>query len=627
MKSHALLAVDIYGCIFSDAADRWIGLRSQLERSFLRLRRDVEARGLPFIAVTLPSLGKALDRALDKGDASDMEIPQGIAHKGHRPLIFKGLWELVFDDLGVLREDADVEAVFFLRQICLCCKKLRLECPPQAVKETLDEFFSIEEHLPKSYPGTWDCEVPSWEYRFGHPLWGSFPREDDLFELPDIPSLPYDSLRALCMRVIKGELGWMPSWDLFPRHGPGAVSEQGSGVKYDFRNWPRKLNGIFPFDWFGSGQIDTDYVPEDRELPSRLLAVPKTLKGPRLICAEPLAHQWIQQSIWRWLEGRISQSELLRRSITFRSQETSRSRALTSSLSSELVTIDLSSASDRVSTRLVEYVFQGSNILDGLHACRTRAVRQNLSSRHPEMVLLRKFSTMGSACTFPIQSIVFFILTLWALRLSEGNEGHFDGLVRDARRITVFGDDIIAPTTAYDTIRLVLETCGLKVNMSKTFGGLNFRESCGMDAFRGVDVTPAYLLEPYDGSPSSMATTIESSNNFHIRGLWRTADCLVNQLPHNEVRRLWVSRVGEDGVLGLRSFSSGEWGLTTQWDPDIQRMYYEVLTISAKVSRERGSGRDCLTQYFTEAPDQDYPWLSGQVSRVKLRKSLTRVYR
>lgn len=628
MKSHSLHAIDIYEGIFDDAAMRWPRLVSRFRLDFSRLLRDVEHRGLSFLTITLPAAGKALDRALDDGSLSSAVFPQGLRLNGNRPVLFGDLFDLVFDDLGTLRVDVDVTAVYFLRQFFYCCKKLRLDCHPSKIKETLDEFFDIEESLPDPNPHTWFSDEPVWQERIGHPI-----RDADaaLFERPPVCGVDHNSLwdrfRRYCARIVRQELGDLPWWDLNPKHGPGAVSEAYSVVKYDFPSWPKKLENVFPYDWYGSGDLFSEVRPSDEESPSNLICVPKSQKGPRLICSEPVAHQYMQQAIWRWLEERVDRSALLNRSITFRSQENSRKRALESSHDGLLATIDLSSASDRLSARLVEYVFQGTNILEGMHACRTTELSQTISKDHFSSIRMRKFAPMGSAITFPVQSLVFFIITLFALRLTEGNSDHFRMLKEDCRRITVFGDDIIAPSSALETIKFLLQECGLKVNADKTFGGLNFRESCGCDAFQGVDVTPAYALEPYDGSPSSMATTIEVSNNFHKHGFWRTAARIVNQFPEQERKRFFIQRVGEERSLGLCTFSEPcNDHLDMKWDLQTQRMYYKALNVTAIVKKSKGKGEASLTQYFVEKPDPLLPWESGQAGRPKLRKSLGRVY-
>nr|UJQ85617.1 MAG: hypothetical protein 3 [Leviviridae sp.] len=663
MKSYASTAFTVYGGILADAATRWSNLDAKLGKDLSYLSKAVESRGLPFLTITLPSVAKSLLKWLDLEFMDTDEFPRGYPKCRKRPELFGEFFDMIFDDQGRLRPDVDIEAVKFLFQLLSCCKNIELECHPSRTKETLDEFYSIERNLPTSHPDTWDSDVPKWEPRHGHPIWGTRScdpgdAEQALLDLDGLngsnrSDLPWDDLRAYARKVTGGKIGAIPDWELEPKHGPGAVSEGLRGVKYDFPNWPTKLESRFPYDWYGSGSIsgsgeesiDVDCwgdrpaqgrvdIPDRHERPSRLIAVPKSQKGPRLICAEPVAHQWIQQGIWRWLERRVEEDRELSASIRFRDQSLSRDRALSSSLGGELCTIDLSAASDRISTRLVEYLFQGSNLLDALHACRTRAMIQDLSDDLPKMVVLRKFSTMGSAVTFPVQTLVFWILVTWALKLTVEAPG-YEGPDWTSADVTIFGDDIIAPTVAYPTIELVLHECGLKVNNSKTFTGKNFRESCGMYAFRGVDITPAYYLRPYDGSPDALAATIEMSNSFHACGYWKTAQLIVDQLPDAERKKLYVKRIPKkgsqdtDGVggFGLASFCGAGFHLHKRvWDSDLHRYYVKVLSVSSKAQVTKGRGEHSLSQYFFEEPNPELPWESGRASVVKQRKRLTRVY-
>nr|UJQ85847.1 MAG: hypothetical protein 3 [Leviviridae sp.] len=630
MKSYVEHAVSILRGVLEDASIRWPGLRDSFEKDLSYLLRAVESRGLPFLTVTLPAVGKVLDQGLDNRYLEVYEFPKGFPLLQKRPKLFWGLFQQIFDESKWLRSDACIDSIAFLRQLLYCNKKLRIQCDDSKVKATLDEFFAIEQHLPPSWSDTWDSDVPVWKPRDGHPLWGDIYADPDQAQLdlgfttPSIPPRDWSGLRQLC-RYVVSSLGTPDWWDIQPKHGPGVVSEQSGFVsKYEFPYWPRKLDLWFPFDWHGSGSLEPGDVPANYEPPSRLIAVPKDQRGPRLICAEPLAHQWIQQGIWRWLEGRM-RNTLLGSSITFRSQENSRNRALSASVDGKLATIDLSSASDRVSTRLVEYVFQGSEILEGLHASRTRVLGQNLSSEHPNRILLRKFSTMGSAVTFPIQSIVFCLLTVWAVRLHDGKGDTLDGLEDTFRSVTVFGDDIIAPAHALETIKLVLHECGLKVNHLKTFGSGCFRESCGVDAFKGYDVTPAYTLQPYDDSPSSMATTVEVANNFFFKGYWNTSDVLVSSIPPAERKLLRICG-SDDGAFGLRSFVGTDTShLRRGWDPDLQQSFSVSIAVTSKVTKLRGRGASDLTQYFTERPNPMFKWGAGQVGPVRLRKRRTGV--
>lgn len=622
MNSNLAYVLTIMESLLDEASTQWPESASRFRKDLSYLRRAAEQRGLAFFTLTLPDLGKAFDRSLAEASFLASEVPLGVPMIKKRPELFGDLYMKVFCEGGKLRSDADATAVHFFRQLTYCFKKLRLDCTPEKVQGTLDEFFAVESELPPSYPCTWDDNVPYWQERHGHPL-GDYARESDTY-MGNRESLPWDTLRRISRYVISN-LGVPDYWELEPKHGPGVVSETSGWIsKYEFPHWPKKLGLFYPFDWFATGILDTIPDFSEDEPPSRLIAVPKTQKGPRLICAEPIAHQWMQQSIWRWIDGR-SRNSLLSETIRFRDQEVSRMRALHASIDGSNCTIDLSAASDRLSTRLVEYIFQGSPLLDHFHASRTRYLEQNLSSKHPKRILLRKFSPMGSALTFPVQSIVFTILSLWGLKLTEGTEGDLSTIEKDLRRITVFGDDIIAPTAAYPAIERVLYSCGLKVNASKSFFKGNFRESCGMDAFRGNDVTPAYILGSYNGSPSSMATVLETSNNFHKSGFWKTASTIVSLLPEKEKKLLLI--VGEDGGgLGLFSYCGRKTDhLKMIWNPNLQREECIALTVTSKVTKRQGRALSSLTQYFTERPNPQFKWTSGQASFVKLRKGLTRV--
>lgn len=612
MKSYVTFVMTLYGGIFQDAAIQLPDIKTSMEKDLSYLRRALEQRGLAFFTLTLPDYGLWIDRSLDRGSFSDMaEIPRGIPLFRGRPRLFWGILMKVFDINGVLRPDADHWSVLLLRTLCQSLKKLETPVKPTALKKTIKEFFDVEEHLPKSHFSSWDSDTPTWEASDDHPLAGrgnkGSPGSPDL--LGDTSQcgnrVPWNTLRKLSRRVTS-ELGSPNWWDLRSKHGPGAVSESGWESKFEFPNWPRKLGLWFPYDWFATGDLSgppEDY-PSEYEPPSRLIAVPKTQKGPRLICAEPIAHQWMQQSIWGWLRERVPKT-LLGLSVSFEDQEASRSLALQASLSGSHATLDLSAASDRLSTRLVEWIFQGSDILEGMHACRTRVVKQTVHEDFPKVHVLRKFATMGSALTFPIQSLVFTVLCVWALRLAERRENDWNGrrLREDFSRVRVFGDDLIVPKHSYGLTKLVLHECGLLVNSQKSFGGVSFRESCGMDAFRGVDVTPARVHKvPYGASAMSAAALIEYTNNLYKKGMWHASNSVLGLLPRAVRNGLAVG--GPDmGGLGLFSYSGHNLNtFRKRWDHDLQREYCVRVAFVTRPAHNRGQGKSSLLQFFNEEP-------------------------
>jgi hypothetical protein len=641
MKSYESLAIGLYGAILEDCAKTFPNIRSSLDKDYSCLKRALKQRGLPFFTITLPALGKSFDKWLSTGSMSSAPIPQGVKARRNRPELFRDLLDMVFDENGVLLPSPDVNAIVFLRQVFLAAKKMQLPCHEDYIDEALSSFYDIEEDQPKPLPDTWDCEIPVWEDRVGHPILGSLrDHGPDLFgDLGHGANFPWDEFRRLC-RVFTSQLGSFDWFGLKPKHGPGAVSD-GSGkfVKYDFPSWPKKLERCFPWDWYGTHNLGYDLpMPTGYEASSKLVCVPKTQKGPRLIAAEPTAHQWMQQGIWRWLEENLCHT-FLGKTIDFRSQEKSRDRALLGSLTGEFATVDLSSASDLLSARLVQYVFQGSTeLLDAFHAVRTRSLRQNISPRHPAMIMLRKFTTQGSGLTFPVESIVFSLISVWAVMLSHGKRSIKD-IEWASAQVTVFGDDIIVPTAAVGVLKLLLQECGLKVNDSKTYTEGNFRESCGCDAFCGSDVTPAYVLQPYDESiPVSLASVVEVSNNFLLKGMFHAADYMRLTIPEATRKRLLVVPAKGykpfDPDLEFLGLETGQFGLVTfapeggfrreVWNPDLHKWEQIALGLSSKVTRVRGSAGASLLQWFTEDPSPDQKWEGGQAMRPKVRKSLRR---
>lgn len=632
MKSVLTVVQGLYDAIFEDLCHLHPSIRTDLIRDRTRLRKAADSRGLPFYTMDLPSLAKWLQRSLDSGHIEDPRPRYAGARSGNdrRPLLLGSLYELVFDTDGTLRSTQDVSAIASLRQVFLAVKKLRLDCKQEYVDNAIDAFCETEESLPVCFPGTWDCNDPKWSRRTGHPIWGidRLDRDQaDMFGHPgnrsDLGFDPrWDEFRTFCGKFVS-QLGFFDPSSIRPKHGPGAISEElGEFVKYDLPNWTDKLQAVFPYDWHAAP--NQNYVPyvKFEEFPSRLLAVPKDQAGPRLIAAEPSAHQWIQQGIFRWIEERLKKT-FLRDSIDFRDQHTSQMYALEGSRTREFATVDLKSASDRLTVRLVEAVFERNHtLLDALHASRTRTTRLP----DGQLLLLRKFATQGSALTFPIQSIVFALIAIWAVRLTEKDGGSFDASLF-APDVRVFGDDIILPSNAYPVLVSLLETLLLKVNASKSYVNGYFRESCGMDAYAGVDVTPAYFREVYSPSPTSLESVVECSNNFHKKGLWNTADFIRRTVPTAEDRNLPVVG-GDDGILGYFSFCGSFYGhLLSRWNEDYHREERRVLTTRSKVRRKHGLGYGGLTQFFHEEPDPLLPYSSGQPHQVVPRKGFDWVER
>jgi hypothetical protein len=78
----------------------------------------------------------------------------------------------------------------------------------------------------------------------------------------------------------------------------------------------------------------------------------------------------------------------------------------------------------------------------------------------------------------------------------------------------VFGDDIEQETEFIKNTMVSLEMCNLKVNVGKSFVRGYFRESCGMDAFGGHDITPVKQRSSLDDNDEvGMVKTIALHNH------------------------------------------------------------------------------------------------------------------
>lgn len=636
MKTQAELVNGIVDALFEDLASLDLVSETSIARDKATMAASYRDRGLPYFTITLPDSAKFLHSSLEFGRIVYGVRPvnhRAISHTNTLPRFLSELWGLVFEVDGQLKAEPNVTAIFWLRQIYLIFKKLDMVCDQGYVDEEISSWRHIEDGLPRSHPGTWDCENPAWVQRYGHPLWGAPERSshDELFrdKRAEDEFIDWNFFRSLC-NVVAADIGLVDIWAIRPKHGPGSIAERGQVRKYEFRSWPRKLNAIFPADWFASYDL-SDHSDNDSEIPARMCVVPKTQKGPRLIASEPSAHQWIQGGVQRFLEDRV-RSSYLGLSIDFRSQEYSRVLAIEASRTGAFATVDLSAASDRISTRLVEYVFQANqSLLDVLHACRSRAliIPANLDSRvaKDELRLLRKFAPMGSACTFPIQTIIFTMMAHVAICFTTGDRDlSADAFRRRATSIRVFGDDIIVPSETTEALYHILEECGLRVNASKSFVKGYFREACGMDAYMGHDVTPAYIRKQYDPkSPESLVSVVECSNNFHRKGLWHTADALLKTIPPAEYKKLLVARK-DIGSVAIFTFVEGVSPRPKRWNKDLHRWEYRILTVTGKTEFLEATGEATALQYFMEEPDPMLPWKSGQPKRTRLKKRVAWVY-
>jgi hypothetical protein len=227
----------------------------------------------------------------------------------------------------------------------------------------------------------------------------------------------------------------------------------------------------------GRSQDEGTYDPEvpgSLVTPGKLNFVPKTYKTHRPIVVEPLLNGLAQKGIGKFLKERA-----MRFGLNLRDQTINKSLAFEGSMTNNLATIDLSSASDCIS---ISVVF---DLLPLPWAEFLSTYRTGCVSDRDKNYSMEKFSSMGNGFTFELESIIFYSLAFGCCQFLD----------LDYRKVSTFGDDIIIPTEAYELLALALEYCGFIINHEKSFASGPFRESCGADWLNGMDIRPFYLKE------------------------------------------------------------------------------------------------------------------------------------
>lgn len=231
----------------------------------------------------------------------------------------------------------------------------------------------------------------------------------------------------------------------------------------------------------------------------RLSFVPKNAKTDRTVLVEPALNTMFQLGIGEYMARRLQRS-----GIDITDQTRNQRLAKVGSSTGALATLDLSSASDTVARELVYDLLP----LDWAHMLsrfRTGTVKL------PNGSLLRqeKFSSMGNGFTFPLETLIFYGLAYGSC--VESCENTLDERSDFVHFLTVYGDDIIVPTEAYEVLTQTLLVCGFLPNREKSFSSGPFRESCGKDYFLGTDIRPFYLKGPLSGEA---AFTL---HNYYVR--------------------------------------------------------------------------------------------------------------
>lgn len=232
----------------------------------------------------------------------------------------------------------------------------------------------------------------------------------------------------------------------------------------------------FESDYLGFNRLLDEFLKEnyiERETSSelKLTFVPKSFKACRAITPNTTVGSLRSDGLGKMIASRLRRVGL---DITCL-QEFHRELAQLGSWDHSLVTCDQRSASDNITGWLLELLLPKSWYKE-LNTGRISLIRL------PDGVAVKSetFCTMGVGFTFPLQTLVFYCLAK-AISLSS-----FDG----EDFVSCYGDDLIVDARLWPLVRDLFPEFGLEINEDKTFFEGDFRESCGGDFYRGVDVRP-----------------------------------------------------------------------------------------------------------------------------------------
>lgn len=531
------------------------------------LKRRIDAEGKTFVLVTLPTIGSYLLKLTVDKNAS---LPSLKKRKGtDYPVWLNRLFCLAFED-----DDTTVRAKCFQTIYCIAVafKKLR----------------------------------GSYEMSLRINTWSSFLQCDD--EIKDIDIFSSERYPIMeCARAYFYAFAKNLDTENLSRFRPGPGSTNTRRRKSErFRPFRifEQIDRCFPVDEYfyshpwdiveQSAWFTRIYNERRKYTTARFKTVPKYVGKPRGICIEENEMQVMQQGLRDALYDHIER--YYSPYINLRRQDINANLALKSSLDGKYSTIDFSEASNRVARDIVSWLSQDNKLLhDQLMALSTRYVvceddcdlqrklrdlGLNLSKR------VNMYAPMGSALCFPVMTLVHRCLIEGILRVHVPNYNLDSNGLYD---IYVYGDDILVRTEYTPLVIEKLALFGMKINAEKSYWTGSFRESCGIHAYNGMDVTPVYLKYTKDTSKANDSYESLLQNFYDLRKSgFRSAaqtirNWIVEMFPKTDALTQPDSRIaGFCDLDAKRTADDIKQRCRSKWDRNLQCYTYRPLVREVK---------------------------------------------
>lgn len=422
--------LDIPPIIHGGVLQYWLAFANDLQRELgVSLAHDIisvssryESEGDRFFTFTLPQLEKALLDGLEYGL---LHVPSSFRMKSKSirlPKLFFRLWQLVFTNRGLLRDDFDPSIIFWIRTLVGIYKKAKVQSPPGLEEKALAESLKRDEDLQSLSQLRRNCADSN-----------SLVNELEFTKISKLSrNLLAEVLRPLDLEDIKPSIGkgatssndkfieryhtvyytydetlqefypWetyflppgaevsnqyasygkqlcLPLYPLYPSLFYDPLCTRFERGEYGPRQWDRKYSSSpgTGSEWavdekgYFDAENRTDWFCQS--LCSTLKAVDKTAETKRIIGKQPAALMALQKGQQKALYSTIERHPLTAGHVNFSDQTVNRQLALLSSVNRKYVTIDLKDASDSNLCELVEWLLSdvGTDLVPLLLSTRT----------------------------------------------------------------------------------------------------------------------------------------------------------------------------------------------------------------------------------------------------------------
>lgn len=590
METCTTFTSTFYKAFCKDACEVLPEDSSDIRKSVAWLLREIGHRR-DFTLRALTRLGKALEISMISG--ADLVVPALDAHFPLRdesvlPRFMYPLFRRLFDDEGkrlhLDASDKQGEVSFYLLRQALLAFSKATDIPcDKSEEEQVAEF--VQRMSPRRLPFE---EI------------GCFPNYSQEEFRKEILPIAHALLRHVFIE--DGLLHPMlTQWVTNPvgRHGPGAVFDGSRNREKWNMNISSRIQSDLVKDALGLLPSVEDRDPDEKYL-SRLSVVPKDLTKNRLICIETKELMFAQQGLMSVLYDMLSSSLFTRRAIHLFDQ----GHNFYASRRREFATIDLSDASDLLSKRLCKLLLP-KEVYEILTRYRSDGIVL------PDGNIMHEYSamaTMGNALCFPVESLIFWAISLAAILAEEIRYQSYRSvaevlwvlennplpLIR-RHELYVFGDDIIVPNVYYRAVTDALGWAGMSTNTSKCcHDDSPIRESCGAYWYHGTDLrvvrfkhaeltsTPAYL---------SVFEQLEDLTDKGFHNLAREIALLVSDVIHSA-----------SPDVPIRQGIKGGW---IRWNSEYQRLEQRVPSYVNMKRPVTLPGRLGI-----------YAWFTGQATRL-----------